>query len=134
MQHPAAYMKPVHIGLRLMGIRILLGSGGEEGRKAARELVELLSKGWWTVISPDGPYGPEGVLKKGVLHIAMHSRAPILPVQFIASRTFVLPSWDRKLLPLPFSRITVVIGEPIKVTEVNFDRAAGLLEERMTNH
>jgi len=133
MQHPAAYMKPVHIGLRLMGIRVLLGSGGEEGREAANDLVGLLCQGWSTVISPDGPYGPQRVLKKGVLHIALKSGVPILPVRFIVSRTFVLPSWDRKLLPLPFSRLTVFIGDPIVVTESNFEQAAELLAEKMTN-
>ena len=134
IQHPAAYMKPVHIGLRLMGIRVLLGSGGEEGRKAASELVGLLRQGWSTVISPDGPHGPQGILKKGILHIALQSRVQILPVRFIAPRTFVLPSWDRKPIPLPFSRVTVVIGEPITVTESNFAEAEELLVERMANH
>ena len=41
MQHPAAYMKSVHIALQLMGVRVLLGSGGEEGRKATTTLVRL---------------------------------------------------------------------------------------------
>jgi lysophospholipid acyltransferase (LPLAT)-like uncharacterized protein len=131
LQHPAAYMKPIHIGLKLMGIRVLLGSRGEEGRTAANDLVDLLRKGWSTVISPDGPHGPKGVLKKGVLHIALQSGVPILPVRFIAPRTFVLPSWDKKLLPLPLSKIMVVFGEPITVNESNFEEAVKLLEERM---
>ncbi len=117
-----------------MGIRVLLGSGGEEGRKAANELVELLRRGWSTVISPDGPYGPQRVLKKGVLHIALQSGVPILPVRFIVPRTFALPSWDRKLLPLPFSIVTVVFEEPITVRESNFEEAAKLLADRMTDH
>jgi len=124
-------MKPIHIGLKLMGIRVLLGSGGEEGRKAANDLVDSLRKGWSTVISPDGP---QGVLKKGVLHIALQSGVPILPVRFIAPRAFTLPSWDKKPLPLPLSRVTVVLGEPITVNESNFEEAAKLLADRMTNH
>jgi len=134
LQHPAAYMKPIHIGLKLMGIRVLLGSGGEEGRKAANDLVDLLRQGWSTVLSPDGPHGPQGVLKRGVLHIALQSGVPILPVKFIASRTIELPSWDKKPLPLPFSNVTVVLGEPITVSESNFEEAAKLLADRMTNH
>lgn len=133
LQHPAAYMKPIHIGLKLMGIRVLLGSGGEEGRKAANDLVDLLRQGWSTVISPDGPHGPQGVLKSGVLHIALQSGVPILPVRFIAPRTFALPSWDKKPLPFPFSRVTVVFGEPITVSESNFEEAAKVLADRMTN-
>jgi lysophospholipid acyltransferase (LPLAT)-like uncharacterized protein len=134
LQHSAAYMKPIHIGLKLMGIRVLLGSGGEEGRKAASDLVDLLRQGWSTVISPDGPHGPQGVMKRGVLHVALQSGVPILPVRFIASRTFALPSWDKKPLPLPFSRVTVVFGEPITVTEGNFEEAARILADKMTNH
>ena len=134
LQHPAAYMKPIHIGLKLMGIRVLLGSGGEEGRKASNDLVALLRQGWSTVISPDGPSGPQGVLKRGVLHIALQSEVPILPVRFVASRSFALPSWDKKLLPLPLSKITVVFEKPIFVNESNFIEAAKLLADRMTNH
>jgi lysophospholipid acyltransferase (LPLAT)-like uncharacterized protein len=127
-------MKPFHIVMKLMGIRLLLGSGGEEGRKAANDLVDLLRQGWSTVISPDGPQGPQGVLKRGVLHIALQSGVPILPVRFVAPRTFALPSWDKKSLPLPFSIITVVLGEPIIVSESNFEEAAKLIADRMTNH
>jgi lysophospholipid acyltransferase (LPLAT)-like uncharacterized protein len=127
-------MKPIHIGLKLMRIRVLLGSGGEEGRRAAKDLVNLLRKGWSTVISPDGPQGPQGVLKKGVLHISMQSGVPILPVRFVAPRTFALPSWDKKLLPLPLFKVTVVFGEPITVNESNFEEAAKLLADRMTNN
>lgn len=134
LQHPSAYMKPIHIGLKLMGIRVLLGSGGEEGRRAVSDLDDLLRQGWSTVVSPDGPHGPHGVLKRGVLHMALQSGIPVVPVRFIASRTFALPSWDKKLLPLPLSRVTVVFGEPIAVTESNFEEAAILLADGMTTH
>lgn|GEM_PF-251101 len=133
MQHPAAYMKPVHVGLRIMGVRTLLGSGGDEGRRIARKLSSLLRKGWATVISPDGPHGPAKKLKKGVLVIACNSGAPIYPVRFVASRTLELPYWDRKLLPLPFSEIRVIIGKPLQVTKTNMKKAAHLLVERMSS-
>lgn len=132
MQHPAAYMKPVHIVLHLMGVRVLLGSGGEEGRQAAATLVRLLRQGWSSVISPDGPSGPAQVLKKGVLHIALESGVPVVPVRFEARPCVRLRSWDRKLLPLPFARIRVVFGEPLTVTQDNFADAERLLAQRMS--
>jgi lysophospholipid acyltransferase (LPLAT)-like uncharacterized protein len=131
MQHADVYMKPVHVVLRLMGIRILLGSGGEQGRRAASELVGLLWDGWSITISPDGPSGSVRVLKKGVLHIALQSGVPVQPVRFEASRCVRLRSWDRKLAPLPFARITVVFDEPVVVTEENFDAAGEILTQRM---
>ncbi|MCI0698141.1 DUF374 domain-containing protein [candidate division KSB1 bacterium] len=132
MAHPAAYMKPVHIVLRLMGVRILLGSGGEEGRQAAATLAGLLKQGWSTAIAPDGPRGPGRVLKKGVLHIALESGVPVVPVRCEAKPVVRLRWWDRKLVPLPFARITVVFEQPLTVTETNFAEAAELLAKRMS--
>jgi len=131
LQHPAAYMKPVHIGLELMGIRILLASSGEEARRASAALVELLEEGWSTVISPDGPAGPPQVLKKGVLHIALDSGVPVIPVRLTAKPAVRLPTWDRKLLPLPFARIAVTFGEPIHVTAETFEAAQQRLSEAL---
>ena len=132
MQHHAAYMKPVHVALRLMGIRIILGSGGEEGRAAVDRLAECLRSGHSTAISPDGPAGPPGVLKKGVLHLALKSGVPVVPVRLSTSAALTLPTWDRKRVPLPFSRITVRFGEPVTVTEDALERAAEIISRQMT--
>ena len=131
MQHPDAYMKPVHVALRLAGIQILLGSRGEEGREAARELVGYLRRGNSTAISPDGPRGPRRVAKKGVLHVACDSGVPILPLQLSASRAIRI-GWDRKIIPLPWSTITVAYGSPIAVTEDDFEWADRLLADSMS--
>ena len=131
LQHPDAYMKPVHVALRLAGIRILLGSGGEEGREAARELVTCLRSGSSTTISPDGPHGPCRVLKKGVLHLSRDSGVPILPLHLSASRV-IHAGWDRKAIPFPWSTISVVYGSPISVTEDNFERAGQALADSMS--
>lgn len=120
--HPAAYMKPVHNVFRLMGLdRLLLGSSGEEGKRAVNQLAHLVRKGWSTTISPDGPYGPARRVKKGVLHLALQSGIPIVPLTISASRFIPVPSWDCKKLPLPFSRIKVVVHEATHVNRQNFD-------------
>ena len=122
---PAAYMKPVHTVFRLMGCRrVLLGSSGDEGRRAANEAAALVAKGWSTTISPDGPKGPPRVLKKGVLHMALQSGAPVVPLAISSSRYIPWRSWDSKKFPLPFNRITVSVQRKIFVTRQNFDSAA----------
>jgi len=131
LQHPDAYMKPVHVALHLAGIQFLLGSGGEEGREAARELVARLRSGNSTAISPDGPHGPCGVLKKGVLHLACDSGVPILPLHLSVNRAMRI-GWDRKAIPFPWSKITVSYGRPITVTEENFERAGRMLADSMS--
>ena len=131
LQHPDAYMKPVHVALRLAGIRILLGSGGEEGREAAREIVACLGRGSSTAISPDGPHGPRRVLKKGVLHLSRDSGVPILPLRLSVNRAIRI-GWDHKAIPYPWSQITVSYGAPIEPTDGDFERWGRVLADSMS--
>ena len=122
MQHPAWYTKPVAVLVSLMGVdRLVLGSTGHDGRRAADKLVSLLQDGYSTLIAPDGPSGPARTLKKGVLHVALQSGVPIIPLRISASRCFRSSSWDRKMHPLPFTTINVAVGSPIVVTTNTFD-------------
>jgi lysophospholipid acyltransferase (LPLAT)-like uncharacterized protein len=130
--HPAAYMKPVHTAFRLMGLKpLLLGSSGEEGRRAANDLARLVQNGWSTTISPDGPYGPPRTLKKGVLHVALRSGVAIVPLTIGASRCIRWPSWDGKQFPLPFNRIRVTVHHPIAVNWNNFEDAGRRIVEAL---
>jgi len=124
MQHPAWYTKPVAVLLSMIGVqRFILGSTGHDGRRAADELVTYLKGGYSTLIAPDGPRGPARTLKKGVLHIALQSGVPIVPMHISATRSLRSSSWDRKMQPLPFSTIHVVVGSPIVVTTSTFDES-----------
>jgi lysophospholipid acyltransferase (LPLAT)-like uncharacterized protein len=124
ISHPAAHMNAIHTVFRLMGLKtLLLGSSGEEGQQAARELAGLVQKGCSTTISPDGPYGPPRTLKKGVLHIALQSGVPIVPLTICSSRFISWPSWDSKRFPLPFNLIKVIVHEAIHVNKQNFEEA-----------
>jgi lysophospholipid acyltransferase (LPLAT)-like uncharacterized protein len=128
LSHPAAYMKPIHAAFRLMGLKpLLLGSSGEEGRRAADELARVVHRGSSATISPDGPYGPPRTLKKGILHVALKSGVPVVPLTVTPSRYIRWPSWDCKQFPIPFGRIRVIVHRPIAVTWNNFDEAGRLI-------
>lgn len=116
MQHPARYMKGVHNVLALMRVRIILGSRGEEGRQAADQVAEAVRVGASTAVAPDGPGGPVRVLKRGVLHVAVKSGVPVTPLAFRHGAALRAATWDRKWIALPFSRITVEVGDPVTVT------------------
>ena len=132
MQHPVWYMKPIHVLLRLMGVKkIILGSSGHSGRDAADRLVDHLRKGYSTVINPDGPNGPAFVLKNGVLHLSLKSGVPIVPLRFTFSSYYELNTWDRKKFARPFSTIEMKIGEPIYVTAEKFEYYHDLLTKKM---
>ena len=132
MQHPVWYMKPIHVLLRLMGVKtIILGSTGHSGRDAAELLADHLRQGYSTVLNPDGPHGPAFVLKKGILHLSLKSCVPVVPLRFSSSSFLELKTWDRKKFAYPFSRIEMKIGEPIHVTNDNFEYAHHFIEREL---
>jgi lysophospholipid acyltransferase (LPLAT)-like uncharacterized protein len=132
ISHPAAYMKPLHCVMRLMGLKkLFLGSSGEEGKRAVNRLAALVRKGWSTTISPDGPAGPARALKKGILHIAVQSGVPIVPLTISATRFIPVPSWDGKRHPLPFNRIKVVIRDAIYVDRHNFNEMSARIVDAL---
>lgn len=84
----------------------------------ARRLATLVRRvrgGRGCYITPDGPDGPAYIVKPGVAYIAQKAKALIVPVGAYARHGYRLNRWDRYILPYPFSRISVAIGEPMKV-------------------
>ena len=130
--HPSWYMIPVHVSVWLKGARhLVLGSSGNNGRAAADELVGYLKQGSSTYFNPDGPYGPERVVKKGALHISMQSGLPLVALNIQPSRCIESSGWDRKQMPLLFSPITVHVAEPFIPDSDDLDAAADRLSANM---
>jgi hypothetical protein len=122
MQHAGWFLKSSHVLLRFLGVpKIVLGSTGHSGKEAADHLVEYLRQGYSTVLLPDGPSGPAFQMKKGALHISLASKVPIVPMRFKTSISVEIPWWDRRKWPVPFSKITVEYGDPVQITEANFE-------------
>ena len=74
------------------------------------------TSGYDIAITPDGPRGPKFKVQAGALYIAQRSGLPILPISTSAKRRWTLSSWDRFLIPKPFSKSVIAIGEPIYVS------------------
>ncbi|SMO54026.1 hypothetical protein SAMN06269117_10958 [Balnearium lithotrophicum] len=98
-----------------MGFKTIRGSTGvgKGGERAFLRMVDWLEKGGVVAITPDGPRGPVEVVKRGIAKLSMKTGVPIYPLTFSSSRKIHLNSWDRFLIPLPFSRCKVVLGKPI---------------------
>jgi lysophospholipid acyltransferase (LPLAT)-like uncharacterized protein len=67
--------------------------------------------------TPDGPRGPSGVVQEGIMLMAKKSGAAIVPVGVSARPRWLAPTWDRYMVPLPFSRAVMVFGGPMHVPE-----------------
>jgi lysophospholipid acyltransferase (LPLAT)-like uncharacterized protein len=91
---------------------------GEANMATARKLARLVRRvkeGRDCYITPDGPEGPAYVIKPGVAYIAHKAKAQILPLAAYCRHGYRVNRWDRYVVPYPFSRISVVIGEPMAV-------------------
>lgn len=120
MNHPLWYMRGIHVFLGWMRVRkLVLGSSGHGGRAALAALVPEVRRGLPTFLNPDGPHGPARQVKDGILVLSESTGAPVVALHIECSRAARLPTWDRKLLPLPGSRVTVTYGEPMWVTRAS---------------
>lgn len=97
------------------GFRLIRGSSSHPIIKAWADMLRELRRGGELVIIPDGPRGPDRQLKAGALKLARDTGALLVPFSFSASRKRFLKSWDRFLLPCPFSRIVAIYGRPLAV-------------------
>ncbi len=91
---------------------------GDDTLAAARtfaQLVRLVKQGKDCYITPDGPDGPAYVIKPGVAYLAQKAKALLLPIGAYTRRGYRLRRWDTYVVPYPFARISLVIGEPLAV-------------------
>lgn len=97
------------------GWHTVAGSSGRHGVQALRQAGRLLRAGTSLLLTPDGPRGPRMVAQGGALLLARQAQVKIIPVGFSARWATQLHTWDRYLLPLPGSMVTVWLGQPLAV-------------------
>lgn len=91
--------------LERIGIRTVRGSSSRRGSAATLALIKEMREGYDAMITPDGPRGPRYRLNPGVIFLAAKTGQPILFLQVEFSRCVRLRTWDRFIIPLPFSRV-----------------------------
>jgi lysophospholipid acyltransferase (LPLAT)-like uncharacterized protein len=111
-----------------VGGHVIRGSSTSTGARALRDFYETIVKqGISPAITPDGPRGPVHEFKPGPVLLAQLSGKPIVPVSIAASPCLRFRTWDRFELPLPFSRVVIAYGEPVRIARgVDVERLAAL--------
>jgi len=102
--------------------RFVRGATGFEGGRALVLLRREIAAGHSVGVAVDGPEGPFGSIREGVLHLARMTGAPILPLVARADRPLVLGTWDRTVVPVPGRAVTMVQGPLLKVPAEAGDR------------
>lgn len=99
--------------------RMTIRGGSSKGAESAlRQMARRLKDGYGVVIPIDGPRGPEGEPKIGVIAIAAMSGAPIIPCAVRSNSVWRFnKSWDRMMVAKPYAKVDMHWGEPIHVEE-----------------
>ena len=120
---------------RRMGVTPFVISMEADSMVAARRLLALIGQmkqGKSLILNPDGPDGPSHEPKGGVVLIARKAQAMIVPAGAFTATGYRIPRWDRYVVPFPFSRIAIVLGEPLEVPpHLDLDEARTALRKRL---
>jgi len=121
--------------VNVLGYYPVRGSSSKGGRQALREIKKLVHEGYRVGHIVDGPRGPLGVVKPGLLVIAQASGMPIVPSIISAEKKWIFNSWDRFMVPKPFSRIIIRFADeiyiPRKMRGPNFEEKRSSIENTL---
>jgi lysophospholipid acyltransferase (LPLAT)-like uncharacterized protein len=99
------------------------------------QLADVIASGHDVVITPDGPRGPAYRPGGGIILLAQKTDARVVPLNLEYARCWRLPSWDRFILPRPFTRVRFILGPPHEVlktsNEEEFERERERLKSAM---
>ncbi len=100
---------------RSWGAEVIRGSANQSGALALRDQQTMMKSGYSIVTTADGPRGPKYEFKAGTVLMARIAGVPMIPIGCAADRAWYLNRWDDFMIPKPFARVAIAIGEPIPV-------------------
>ncbi len=100
-------------GFRIESVR---GSSTRGWFGGIKGLLKSVQEGRDIAITPDGPKGPGMKAQMGIIQIARATGLPIIPMSFGSSKKKTFESWDKFIVPYPFSKGVFICGEPVRVS------------------
>jgi len=119
--------------IRFMDIKPLKGSSSKGGVKVLLQALDVLKKGEEVIITPDGPRGPRHNINDGIISLAQKLNLPIFTMNFKASSYWQLRSWDKFVIPKPFSKVDIY-AQVINVCDMDSLEAKTLLQKTMLKY
>jgi lysophospholipid acyltransferase (LPLAT)-like uncharacterized protein len=100
---------------------VVRGSSSRLGATALLQLGDVLARHGDVVITPDGPRGPAYELGPGIIFLAQKTGAAVLPINMEYSSCWRVKSWDRFIIPRPFSKVRLIIDRPERIRSTSSD-------------
>lgn len=110
--------------VNILGWKPIRGSSTRGGREALEKIKELALSGYKVGHIVDGPQGPFGTIKPGLMRIAQFAGLKVVPTITSGQKRWVFEkSWDKFMIPKPFSRVMIRFGTPIEIPEALSEEA-----------
>lgn len=117
------------------GWHTVRGSSSRGGGTALKEMIQRLNRHGLAGHIVDGPRGPAGIVKAGVIQLARAAGAVIVPFYVSADRAWYFNSWDHFFVPKPFAKVMISFGEMVTASTAEeagtFESQRLDLEQRM---
>lgn len=118
----------------LFGLEAVRGSSSKGAVKALKASFKKIGEGYDIAITPDGPKGPRHSVADGIVAIAQKKKMPIVSLNYKASSFWMLKSWDKFIIPKPFSTLFFYAGEPFYVSDMSKEDAKEFIKKRLLIH
>ena len=111
----------------------LRGSSSRGAKQVLLEAFRALKKGDDLLVTPDGPRGPRHTISDGAIALAHKAKAPVLTVNYVPTSYWQLGSWDKFVIPKPFSTVDFYL-ENVSLEGMELDEARKFLSYKMLEH
>ncbi|CUV65434.1 conserved hypothetical protein [Sulfurovum sp. enrichment culture clone C5] len=125
--------KIVSSTIKYFNIYPIEGSTSKGGVKALINSLGALKKGEDVLITPDGPRGPRFTVNDGIVALAQKSNLKIFMINFQAHNYWQLKSWDKFIIPKPFSKVTIY-SQIIDIKNLDNEEAKNIIRDTMLKH
>ena len=107
-----------------LGFKVVRGSASRSGVRGLIGMRKLLAQGYHASFAVDGPKGPIHEVKPGAVYLAKKTGYPLVGISASARPAHIFTrAWDRYLLPWPFGKGVVILGEPIYLDDDTSEEA-----------
>jgi lysophospholipid acyltransferase (LPLAT)-like uncharacterized protein len=113
------------------GFETIRGSSSKGGIKALKESFRRIGEGYDIAITPDGPRGPYQSIADGIVSITQKKEMMIVAFNYTSSAYWELKSWDRFMIPKPFSTMDFYASDPFSVMGLSKDEAKAKIKEKL---
>lgn len=118
--------------IRRFGFVAVKGSSSRNPVRALLGLRRALAEGWTVAFTLDGPRGPRHKVKPGPVALGRSTGLALTTFHAAVDKAWVLNSWDRMMIPMPFSRVLVRVGKliavPTEASDADLERYTGELQ------